>query len=136
VEESAGPGAVAAALALLGAGRHGEVPEEVGPRVSAVHYEGDLEVGARSSAAAVPRPHQAAAADRKGFEVGSVARKGLDRLEPRKGWERLDAGPACWEQGKALNRVLEHIVSMALRLMLKAAAGTAMHHAELADRWE
>lgn len=52
----------------------------------------------------------------------------------RKGWERLDAVPACWELGRVLNLVLVRIGLMAPRWKLKVAAGTAMHHAGLEGR--
>jgi hypothetical protein len=126
MEESAEP--VVAALALLEVGHRGEVPVEVGPLVSAAHYGGVLGAEGLFSAEAVQRPHQAAAAGRKESEVDLEARKGLLHLERHKGWEQLDAEPACWELGKALSRVLAHIEMMALRMKLREAAGREMHH--------
>ena len=57
---------------------------------------------------------------------------GLVRLQ-RKGWERLDAVPACWELERVPNLVLAHIGLMALQWKWKVAAATAMHHAGLGE---
>ena len=60
---------------------------------------------------------------------------GLVHLQ-RRGWERLDAVPACWELEKVLSLVLGRIGLTAPRWKSKVAVGTVMHHAELEDRWE
>jgi len=132
VEEWAEP--EVAAPALSEAGHHGEVPGEVGPLVSAARCEEGLEAEGLFFAEVVQRPHLAEAAGHKESEVGFGVRKGLILLGQRKGWGRLDAEPACWEQERVLSQELAHIWSMALRTTLKVAAGREMRRGGLGAR--
>jgi hypothetical protein len=125
-------GLEAAALALTAAVHHGEGPGEEGPQVS-VHCEEVLEEVDRFFAEVVQLPHRAVAG-RKESEVDLEARRGSVHPEQRKGWEQLDAEPACWEQERVLSPVRVRSGSTAPQMIWMAAAGTAMHHAELGDR--
>lgn len=90
----AGPGAEA--LARSEAGHHEEAPGAADQLVFAARYGEVLGAEGRFSEEVVQHPHWvAAAADRKEFEIGLGARKGLVHPEQHKGWERLDAAPAC-----------------------------------------